>query len=151
MNDNSPRLKALLVDGHSIIFAWDDLRVLHEQSESMARDELCRRMTHYQDCMRERVVVVFDGVGAKTNAKERSDDDIVVVYSGKGSTADDVIERLVSKYASQYELTVATRDRAEMETVMAFGGFCISPATLLERLHRAELQMETTLNRLRKK
>lgn len=143
-------MKALLVDGHSVIFAWDDLRALHERNTGMARDELCRRMTTYQDSMQQRVVVVFDGKGEKTQSKGRSKDDIQVVYSGKGKTADDVIERLVAVYSERYELTVATADRAEMDTVMAFGAFCISPRTLLEYLERAEAQMNATLARLRK-
>ncbi|MGK0187660.1 MAG: putative RNA-binding protein with PIN domain [Verrucomicrobiales bacterium] len=151
MSDESPRLKALFVDGHSIIFAWDDLRALHARNTSMARDELCRRMTTYQDCMQQRVVIVFDGKGEKTQAVDRSSDDIQVIYSGKGKTADDVIERLVAQYSERYDLTVATADRAEMDTVMAFGAFCITPRTLLEYLDRAESQMASALVRLRKR
>lgn len=149
MSEEPPRLKALFVDGHSILFAWDDLRALHERNPGMAREELCRRMTVYQDCMQQRVVIVFDGKGEKTQSMERSTDDIQVIYSGKGKTADDVIERLVAQYAERYELTVATADRAEMDTVMAFGGFCITPRTLLEYLDRAEAQLTSTLARLR--
>ncbi|MDA0813001.1 MAG: NYN domain-containing protein [Verrucomicrobia bacterium] len=151
MADETPRLKALFVDGHSIIFAWEDLRSIHERNAAMAREELCRRMTVYQDCMQQRVVIVFDGKGEKTQAKERSVDDILVIYSGKGKTADDVIERLVAQYSERYELTVATADRAEMDTIMAFGGFCISPRTLLEYLDRAEAQLAAMLKRLRDK
>ncbi|MEZ5329933.1 MAG: NYN domain-containing protein [Verrucomicrobiales bacterium] len=151
MTDSTGRLKALFVDGHSIIFAWEDLRALHERNPMLAREELCRRMTVYQDTMQQRVVVVFDGKGEKTQAKDGSTDDIVVIYSGKGKTADDVIERLVAQYSERYELTVATGDRAEMDTVMAFGGFCITPRTLLEYLDRAEAQLASTLARLRKK
>ena len=56
-----------------------------------------------------------------------------------------MIERLVAQYAERYEVTVATADRAEMDTVMAFGGFCITPRTLSEDLDRAEAQVASTL------
>lgn len=150
INEPASRLPALLVDGHSIIFAWEDLRALHERNQSMAREELCRRMTLYQDCMQERVVVVFDGRGrTPASVQERGSNDIQVVYSGAGRTADDVIERLVAHYAERYALTVATADRAEMDTVMAFGGLCISPRTLLERLDRAEARLAAVLRNRR--
>ena len=37
---NSARGRFLLVDGHSMIFAWDELRQLHEQRMSLAREAL---------------------------------------------------------------------------------------------------------------
>ena len=60
--------KYLFIDGHSVIHAWEDLRKLHLRGalRYMAREELLKRMRTLQDMSGERVVVVFDGQGAKT-------------------------------------------------------------------------------------
>ncbi len=51
-------------------------------------------------------------------------------YSRAGQTADSVVERLASKYGSEYKLLVATGDYLEQETVSASGAECISPEGL---------------------
>ena len=145
------RLKLLLVDGHSIIFTWDDLRGLHRQNTSMAREELIRRMTQYQDGSGEQVVLVFDGKGARTTSNRETPDGLQVIYSARDQTADGVIERITASHSESYEITVATADGAERETVMAFGGFCISPLSLRERLDRIDAQLNQSIRRLEQK
>ena len=51
----------LIVDGHSVIFAWPDLRALHDRKTVLARDRLIKVLTEYQDFTGIRVVLVFDG------------------------------------------------------------------------------------------
>jgi uncharacterized protein len=41
--------QVLIVDGHSVIFAWPDLRSLHDRKTASARDRLTKIMTEYQD------------------------------------------------------------------------------------------------------
>ena len=53
--------------------------------------------------------------------------DVQVFYSRSGQSADVIIERLASKYAKRFELTVATSDSMEAETVQACGAESISP------------------------
>lgn len=54
----------LIVDGHSVIFAWPELRVLHERRTSLARDALARKLRDYQDWTGVSVVVVSMGAAA---------------------------------------------------------------------------------------
>ena len=121
----------LLVDGHSIIFAWPELRDLHARRTSTAREALIKRLQDYQDWSGVRVVVVFDGAGAAANDASEPGS-IQVLYSRGGQTADAIIERLVSKYAERFRITVATGDYMEQVTVGASGGDCISPEALRE-------------------
>ena len=58
------RARYLIVDGHSVIFAWPELRKLQERRSSVAREALIKRLRDYQDWTGMRVVVVFDGKGA---------------------------------------------------------------------------------------
>ena len=123
----------LIVDGHSVIFAWPELRDLHERRTSLARDLLVRRLRDYQDWTGVRVVVVFDGKGTAVDASS-DPGEIQIFYSRAGQTADAIVERLASKYGGQFKLLVATSDYLEQETVAACGAECISAEGLRELL-----------------
>lgn len=116
----------LIVDGHSVIFAWPELRKLHARRSSLARETLIKQLRDYQDWTGERAVVVFDGKG-KEVTEESYPHDIQIFYTRSGQTADAIVERLASKYASRFDVTVATSDHMEQETVTASGAMCISP------------------------
>jgi hypothetical protein len=115
----------LIVDGHSVIFAWPELRALHDRKTATARDRLIKILTEYQDQSGTNVVLVFDGRGPVIT-QESEPGGIQVFYSNTGHTADDIIERLVAKYGKLYPITVATCDLLEQQTAVAFGGNCIS-------------------------
>jgi len=116
----------LIVDGHSVIFAWPELRKLHARRSSLARAALVKQLRDYQDWTGVHVVVVFDGKGKKVEATS-DPADVQIFYSRSGQSADAIIERLASKYAKRYELIVATSDSLEAETVHACGAESISP------------------------
>jgi predicted RNA-binding protein with PIN domain len=119
------RIRYLLVDGHSIIFAWPELRKLQAQRSELAREALLKQLRHYQDWTGVRVVVVFDGKGKKIDASSEPGD-VQIFYSRTGQSADAIIERLASKYAKRFELMVATSDTIEAQTVQACGAEWIS-------------------------
>ena len=123
------RARYLIVDGHSVIFAWPELRKLHARRSSLAREALVKQLRDYQDWTGVRVVAVFDGKGKKVDAIS-DPAEVQVFYSRSGQSADAIIERLASKYAKQYDLIVATSDSMEAETVSACGAETISPEAL---------------------
>jgi predicted RNA-binding protein with PIN domain len=120
------RMRYLIVDGHSVIFAWPELRKLHARRSSLGREALIKQLRDYQDWTGVRVVVVFDGKSKKVEATS-DPADVQIFYSRSGQSADAIIERLASKYAKRYELVVATSDSMEAETVHASGAEWISP------------------------
>lgn len=126
----------LLVDGHSIIFAWPELRTLHERRGAAAREALVKKLRDYQDWSGARVVVVFDGRGLSVS-EEAMPGEIQIFYSRAGQTADSIIERLASKYADRFRLVVATGDFLEQETASASGAETVSPDGLRELLQEA--------------
>ena len=126
----------LIVDGHSVIFAWPELRELHERRTSLARDALVRKLRDYQDWSGVRTIVVFDGKGGGIESSSEPGE-IQIFYSRAGQTADSIVERLASKYASQFSLLVATSDFLEQETVAACGAECISAEGLRGLLEEA--------------
>ena len=127
------RARYLIVDGHSIIFAWPELRKLHARRSSLAREALLKQLRDYQDWTGVRVVAVFDGKGKKVEAT-CDPVEVQVFYSRSGQSADSIIERLASKYGKRFDLTVATSDSMEAETVHACGAESISPEGLRGRI-----------------
>jgi len=123
------RARYLIVDGHSVIFAWPELRKLHARRSSLAREALIKQLRDYQDWTGVRAVVVFDGKGKKVEATSDLGD-VQIFYSRSGQSADAIIERLASKYAKRHDLVVATSDSMEAETVHACGAESISPEAL---------------------
>lgn len=145
MADAEPeRPPYMIVDGHSMIFAWEDLRSLHEHSSAAAREQLTHRLTTYQDATGERVVLVFDGRGDGSHSAA-DEEGIQIFYSPEGTTADQVIERLAGKYAQSRKLTIASRDRAVLDTCSAFGADAISANGLLDLLAGAERRLRERL------
>src|ERR1051325_8340553 len=103
------RARYLIVDGHSVIFAWPELRKLHARRSFLAREALLKQLRDYQDWTGVHVVVVFDGKGAAVDASSFSGE-VQIFYSREGQTADSIVERLASKYGEQFKLLVATSD-----------------------------------------
>lgn len=136
---DSDALRFLLVDGHSVIHAWEDLRKLHRNpgKRYLAREGLLNKMRLLQDVTGERVVVVFDGRGSGVS-NEREEGGVQVFYSDDSISADGVIERLAAKYAQQFMLRVCTGDGMIRETVSALDAGWISPEHLAFELQRAE-------------
>ena len=130
------RARYLIVDGHSVIFAWPEFRKLHGRRPSLAREALLKELRHYQDWSGKKVVTVFDGQGSRVS-ETRAPHDVQVFYARRGQSADAIIERLACKYAPRFDVTVATSDLLEMETVNACGAACVSPEGLRELLESA--------------
>ncbi len=137
-------MRYLLVDGHSVIFGWQDLRKLHAKRMSLARDDLIRQLTEYQDASGVRVVLVFDGRGEKIG-EETTPGGIQIFYSSAGKTADSVIERLVASYGAQHEMTVATADNLERQTAMSFGAVVITLDGLRASMDEAKADLARRL------
>lgn len=139
----------LIVDAHSIIFAWPDLRALHARRMILAREALIQRLTAYHDFADARVVIVFDGQGSRPR-DESLPGGVQVIYSATGQTADAVIERLVAAYAPIHDLTVATGDYLEQQTVTTFGAQAVSPEMLLKMVEECERDLQQTIKKHRR-
>jgi predicted RNA-binding protein with PIN domain len=142
--------RILLVDGHSVIFAWPDLAEIHQRNTASARENLVRRLTGLQDSTAWEVAVVFDGRGAKASS-DSVPHGIAVFYSKSGQTADEIIERLAAKYSASCEVTVATDDNMERTTVEALGGMSISTDQLLAEIESASGTLRDRIQNLGKK
>ena len=128
----------LVIDGHSVIFAWHDLRKLHDQNRAAARKALADRLQHLHDTSEWRITLVLDGkLGTAVPMGTRKPTDMVISYATADQTADSIIERLVGASGLAKDILVITADEAERLTVESLGASTASPDWL-----RKELEME---------
>lgn len=144
-NPSSDRAEYLLVDGHSVIFSWPELKALNEGiRRAAAREELISILTQYQDQTGIRVVLVFDGHGSLPQRGKKATDattpgGIQIFYASGSQSADTTIERLVANYSATYSLIVATNDHLEQQTVISFGADrCWTTEELRSRVLKAD-------------
>jgi len=130
--------RVYIIDGHSVIFSTEDLFQLHQDRGELARKELIRLLTEFQDLNEVKVVLVFDGRGENggrgrsAKPEPRQEKDIMVIYSRERESADAVIERLAAKYAESYDINVVSNDRAVLDTASSYGAHVMSVRSMWE-------------------
>jgi predicted RNA-binding protein with PIN domain len=139
----------LVVDGHSVIFAWADLRALHGRNRAAARKALAEKLQHLHDTTPWRVTLVLDGkLGTAIDSAARKPADMVVCYATADQTADSIIERLVAASGVAPEIRVITADEAERRVVESLGAEVSSPAWLREEIERQGVSFADDLQRV---
>ncbi len=139
----------LLVDGHSVLHAWPELRrhQIVASKRHVARADLLKRLRHYQDMKGGQVVVVFDGTQAHMT-EEREDGGLQIIYAASGNSADHILEKIAAKYAKLHPVCVVSADTMVGETVMAFGADWLSPEMLKSMCDDAEKDMRGHIDKL---
>jgi len=113
----------ILVDGYSLLHTWNDLAPNEPRHSAHAREALIHVLTQYADSICTPVTLFFDGAGAPKDTPENiSPDSLEIVFSRKGKTADDLIERTAFRLKPHGEALAVTNDYAERDTVISMGG-----------------------------
>lgn len=140
-------LVRILVDGYSLLHAWPELAPGKPRHSAAAREELIHILTQYQDAARTPLTIVFDGGGAPAGTpKTHSTPEVEVLYSRKGQTADDIIERAAYRFRSYGEVLAVTDDYAERDTVIGMGGMASNCENFIYTIQSAleEMQSDVT-------
>jgi predicted RNA-binding protein with PIN domain len=143
--------KHLLVDGANILHAWPDTRALLRRDREAARARLGQIAAAIHDAEDVRVTLVFDGSGTELLTEQPgAAATLAILRTPAGTTADDVIERLVGAARVPENCVVATGDQGVRETVAALGAVCVSPEELAAWAERAERRLHTRVAGLRR-
>ena len=119
----------ILVDGYSVLHAWPRFttRKSRQMSLQRQREALVVLLRQYADHSRRRVTAVFDGYAAKHKPEvAEPSHGVEVLFSDKGKTADDLIERLVGQSEHRATILVVTSDNMERRTVESLGAQSMS-------------------------
>ena len=116
-------LVRILVDGYSLLHGWPQLAPGHARHSAFAREELIRRLSLYQDACGIPITLFFDGnQPARGMAAASHSGSVEVLFSRRGQTADQMIERAAHRFAAFGEVLAVSDDRAERDTVLSLGG-----------------------------
>jgi predicted RNA-binding protein with PIN domain len=116
-------LVRILIDGYSLLHSWPELAPGWPRHSAFARDELIRRLTLYQDFNGTPVTIFFDGSSlSRVPAAPAAEQEVEVLYSKTGQTADQLIERTAHRLVPYGEVLAVTDDNAERDTVIGLGG-----------------------------
>ncbi len=136
----------LLVDGYNIIFAWDKLGKMAEDSLDLARTELINILCNYQGFKRCELIVVFDAYKVKGNKGEVEQiGGISVVYTKEAETADMYIEKATRRLGGKHRVRVATSDRLEQLIILGSGAQRISASEFLSEVEETEKMIRSYL------
>ena len=127
----------ILVDGYSLLHAWRDLAPAEPRHSARAREALIHVLTQYADSIGTPITLFFDGSGAPKDTPETiSPDSLEIVFSRKGKTADDLIERTAFRLKPHGEALAVTNDYAERDTVISMGGTAQSCEDFIRDIER---------------
>jgi hypothetical protein len=130
-------LVRILVDGYSLLHAWPELAPGRPPHSAAAREALIAALTAYHDATGTPVTVVFDGQGAPAGTPgHEAAGAVEVLFSRRGKTADDLIERAALRLLAYGGVLVVSNDGAERATVISAGGAAMSCANFVHEHRR---------------
>jgi predicted RNA-binding protein with PIN domain len=136
-------LVRILVDGYSLLHSWPKLAPGEARHSARARDELLHVLRLYGDAVKVPITVVFDGGGhLGTRQETQSTQEVEILYSKAGQTADQIIERVTHRMQPYGEVLAVTDDNAERDTVIAMGGFASSCENFIHTMQSALNELE---------
>lgn len=128
----------VIVDGYNIIYAWPELAAIKDVSLEDAREALIGILADYAALSRLQVTVVFDSHRRPDTApSSETVSGVMVIYSGRKTSADSVIERLIFEAKSADEVTVATSDGVQRDLALGKGVKTMSALTFKTQVEAA--------------
>ncbi len=110
------------MDGYNVIFAWPELAAVKDVNLADAREMLIAILADYAALTKQRVTVVFDSHRrADASGSTERVSGVEVIYSGRKTSADHVIERLVFEAKASEDVTVATSDSVQRDLALGKG------------------------------
>jgi predicted RNA-binding protein with PIN domain len=145
-------LVRILVDGYSLLHAWEKLAAGKPRFSAAARDELIGRLTQYRDACGTPITVVFDGASSARNSSPfPSTPEMEIIYSRPGQSADQLIERAAHRLSGFGDVLVVTDDLAERDTVVSVGGMASSCLGFIQTVETALAELAQQVKKINRK
>lgn len=142
-------MKTIFVDGYNVINSWPNLKQTKEFSFEAARQTLIDKLHNYGVFKACKIVLVFDAhkVTGNLEKKEQVNQNISVVFTKDGETADSYIEKKVNALGRKYEIVVVTSDSLEQQTVFQRGAVRMSSLEFYNEVLKVEKSIKIKTNK----
>ncbi len=138
----------ILVDGYSLLQHWPDIAPGKPRQSEAAREEIISRLTQYYDICGTPVTVVFNGQSERADLGPfPSTPDVEVIYTHSGRSAEQLMERVVSRMKTYGDVLVVTDDPAEREAVESVGALVKDCEKFIETVNGALAELHQDLTR----
>ena len=133
-------MKIIFVDGYNVINSWPNLKKQKNYTFDGARDKLIDTLHNYSVFEGCKIIIVFDAykVSRSIEKKENINNDISVVFTKDGETADSYIEREVHNIGRKYEVYVVTSDYLEQQIIFQRGAVRVSSIEFYNEVLKTE-------------
>lgn len=121
-------MRSVFVDGYNVISSWPELRDMKDYSLDASRQKLIDLIQNYATYKGYKVIIVFDAhmVPGSLQKKEKISDNLTVVYTKEGETADTYIEKAIDSIGRKMEVFVVTSDSLEQQLAFQRGASRVS-------------------------
>lgn len=125
----------MVVDGYNMIYAWEELKSLAQEDLYLAREKLITALYNWQAYYGHPITVVFDGYRVANNTGTTlKKQDLTIVYTKTGETADTWIERFSYQNQNRYRITYVSSDALIQNAVLSRNGLRMSANALYQKL-----------------
>jgi len=108
----------IIVDGYNFIFKFFKQEGSSSENLIYLREKLIEDLAWYKIQKNCSITVVFDGKNSSNPGRSTQIiDDVKVIYSGRGETADEIIEELVDRKSEYRKVFVVTSDYSQQKVV----------------------------------
>lgn len=121
-------MKIIFIDGYNVLNSWPNLKRNKECSFDAAREKLIDLIHNYCAFEGCKAIIVFDAhkVEGSIEKEEIRNNNLSIVFTKDGETADSYIERNVHELGRKYEVYVVTSDSLEQQTIFQRGAVRVS-------------------------
>lgn len=120
-------MRNVFVDGYNVINSWPELNKIKDYSFEAARAKLIETMLNYAAYKGYKVFLVFDAHKLKGSIEKRERiNNLIVVFTKEGETADSFIEKYVNLIGRKTEVCVVTSDSLEQQVTFQRGAIRMS-------------------------
>ena len=143
------RREQLLIDGYNVIFAWDFLHELAEESLDAAREALMDILDNYVAYTKADLTLVFDAYNRTDGGgHEEERNGYRVVYTAAHETADTYLERMMHNRTAGVTTRVVTSDRLIQLSAVHAGILRLSAREFHREILSINQEISTFLRRL---
>jgi len=121
-------VKNIFIDGYNVINSWKELRQENTGSMENSRMKLKDILLNYGVYNGYRIFLVFDAhlQAGSIEKREKVNNNLIIVFTKEGETADSFIERYVNNIGRKYEVLVVTSDSLEQQLIFQRGAVRMS-------------------------